>query len=187
VGRKTLSRVVERSTNIEKEVYGRLLKFVSRRISHPEDAEEIVQNVYLKLIQQESREKIEQVQAWLFTTTRNAVVDYYRKKSSTTLKQLCDEEFQIEENSEERKQIASCLLPLLERLHASEAEALRAVDIEGVTQKDFAESKGLPYSTFKSQMQRARTRLKESLFDCCKMTLNTKGIPVEIASGNECC
>ncbi len=57
----------------------RLRGFIVRRVRNEADAEDILQEVFLRIHQRvDSIQHTERVGAWLFQVTRNAIVDYYR-------------------------------------------------------------------------------------------------------------
>lgn len=61
----------------------RLLDFIRRRVPTPEEAEDIVQDVFYELIEAYRIMKpIEQLTAWLFKVARNKITDRYRRKST---------------------------------------------------------------------------------------------------------
>lgn len=55
----------------------RLLGFCLTRTSHKEDAEDIAQTAWLKTLQ--SKQNVENYEAWLTTVAHNAIVDRFRK------------------------------------------------------------------------------------------------------------
>lgn len=60
-----------------------LKNFIRDRVSNEEDAEDILQDVFLKLIS--NVDKLidnQKVHAWIYKTTRNAIIDYYRRNQS---------------------------------------------------------------------------------------------------------
>jgi hypothetical protein len=60
--------------------YGqRLRDFVRRRVGSQEDAEDILQDVYIDLMQTMRVKPIEQMSAWLYRVARNKIIDRYRK------------------------------------------------------------------------------------------------------------
>jgi len=60
--------------------YGqRLRDFVRRRVGSQEDAEDILQDVYIDLMQTMRIKPIEQMSAWLYRVARNKIIDRYRK------------------------------------------------------------------------------------------------------------
>ena len=64
---------------------------------------------------------------------------------------------------------------MLTELSAEDSEAIILCDIEGMTQKAYAERLGLPLATAKSRVQRGRNKLKKILLDCCKVEVDSYG------------
>ncbi len=64
----------------------RLLSFIRKRIPQPDDAEDILQDVFYQLL--ERLEPIEQLTAWLFRVARNKIIDRYRKRKPLSLEGL---------------------------------------------------------------------------------------------------
>lgn len=60
---------------------GRLRKFIRSRVANPEDAEDILQDVFYELIEAyRTMKPFEQVTAWLFRVARNRITDLFRKR-----------------------------------------------------------------------------------------------------------
>ncbi len=58
----------------------RLLTFIRRRLPDPDDAEDILQDVFVELTEAYQLAKpIERVASWLFAVARNKISDWYRK------------------------------------------------------------------------------------------------------------
>ena len=58
----------------------RLFNFIRRFVPSREDAEDILQDVFYQFISYADIELIEKVNAWLFKTARNKIIDKSRKK-----------------------------------------------------------------------------------------------------------
>jgi RNA polymerase sigma factor (sigma-70 family) len=59
----------------------RLVNFIRRRIRDPDDAEDILQDVFHDFVQAyRLPAPIEQAGAWLFRAARNRIIDRFRKK-----------------------------------------------------------------------------------------------------------
>lgn len=58
----------------------RLLSFVRSRVDSREDAEDIVQDILLRLLEGDLVNTIEDLSAWLFRAARNRIVDLYRRR-----------------------------------------------------------------------------------------------------------
>lgn len=75
--------MTERNSTLAKAVVRertRLLDFIRRRVPNPEDAEDIVQDVFYELLEAYwLPEPIEQVGAWLFRVARNRIIDRLRR------------------------------------------------------------------------------------------------------------
>ncbi len=81
--RAVMSDEQKNISQIFKDYSRRLLGFIKKRIANNEDAEDILQEVFYQFAG--NTEPIEQLSAWLFTTTRNKITDKYRKKKTELL------------------------------------------------------------------------------------------------------
>jgi RNA polymerase sigma factor (sigma-70 family) len=64
----------------------RLRNFIHRRIANPQDAEDILQDVFYELVEAYRMMKpVEQVTAWLFRVARNRIADVFRRKKREAL------------------------------------------------------------------------------------------------------
>jgi len=61
----------------------RLWRFIRRRVADPRDAEDILQDVFSKLVEANRRlMPIDHLTGWLFQVARNRIVDFFRRKTS---------------------------------------------------------------------------------------------------------
>jgi RNA polymerase sigma-70 factor, ECF subfamily len=159
-----------------------LLGFVERRVRSRETAEDILQEVMLRIHRQaDGLERAEAVAAWVHAIARNAIVDHYR--SARVRRELATASAIEPETGDEpkdeardvRAELAACITPLLKRLPATYREALTLTEIEGLTQAQAAERLGLSHSGMKSRVQRARGQLKQVLVRCCEVELDARG------------
>src|ERR1700693_2495871 len=75
---KRISEVVKRERS-------RLRNFIRRRVPDPRDAEDILQDVFYKLVEANHLlMPIEHVTGWLFRVARNRITDLFRKKRPET-------------------------------------------------------------------------------------------------------
>jgi RNA polymerase sigma-70 factor, ECF subfamily len=159
-----------------------LLGFVERRVRSRETAEDILQEVMLRIHRQaDGLKRAEAVAAWVHAIARNAIVDHYR--SARVRRELVTASAIEPETGDEAKagardvraELAACITPLLKRLPATYREALTLTEIEGLTQAQAAEHLGLSHSGMKSRVQRARGQLKQVLVRCCDVELDARG------------
>jgi RNA polymerase sigma factor (sigma-70 family) len=75
-------------TNTIKQYSKQLFGFIKGKTRSIEDAEDILQEVWYQLSRLTSLEEIENISAWLYSISRNKVIDLYRKKTSDYLEDL---------------------------------------------------------------------------------------------------
>ncbi|MFI5202857.1 MAG: RNA polymerase sigma factor [Flavobacteriales bacterium] len=77
------NREIEKTVKKER---GRLFSFIRSRVSDPDEAEDILQDVFYQLTETYRLMKpVEQWTAWLFRVARNKITDRYRKKKTERL------------------------------------------------------------------------------------------------------
>jgi RNA polymerase sigma-70 factor, ECF subfamily len=75
---------------------------------------------------------------------------------------------------------------MLRTLPSSDAVLLQRVDLGSESQTELAVSLGIPLSTLKSRVQRARTKLRSAFDTCCAIELSREGVPIDIDRGAGC-
>src|SRR5712664_843847 len=72
-------------SEIVAEERSRLRNFIRRRVPDPSDAEDILQDVFYKLVQANRLlMPIDHVTGWLFRVARNRITDLFRKRREVT-------------------------------------------------------------------------------------------------------
>src|SRR6266852_2541752 len=75
----------QRISEVVKREQSRLRNFIRRRVPDPRDAEDILQDVFYKLVEANRLlMPIEHVTGWLFRVARNRITDLFRKKKPET-------------------------------------------------------------------------------------------------------
>ena len=165
----------------------RLLNFIRKRIPDPEEAEDLLQDVFLEFVNQfRLPEPIEQTTAWLFAVARNKITDLFRKKKAIPFSEVS---FPTEEDEN--------LLPslfmtdgetaeetifrnyLLDELDAAIAElpneqrwAFVQHEIEGLSFKEMSEITGETMNTLISRKRYAVLQLRLSLRELYNEIIN---------------
>lgn len=167
---------------------GELRGFLVGQVGEPATADDLLQDVFLKLHRRGSdlREKVAP-RAWLYQVARNAVVDYWRQRRETTEipYDLAHAEVPTEETVQER--LAPCLRPMIESLPAAYADALRLTELEELPQADAARRLGLSLTALKSRVRRGRAQLKTTLLQCCEFELSRAGRVLDYWPRQACC
>jgi RNA polymerase sigma-70 factor (ECF subfamily) len=162
------------------ELRTRLLSFLRRRVATPEDAEDLLQEVFTRIHENASAlGEVESVTGWVYRTAGNAVTDYYRRRGAfaRATEALATEPLPVSEaeDSAAEEELAQCLRPLLATLPETYGQALELTELEGKTQGEAAAALGLSLSGMKSRVQRGRTKLKEVLLECCHVEIDRRG------------
>jgi RNA polymerase sigma-70 factor (ECF subfamily) len=161
-----------------------LRSFIGRRVARPEDADDILQLVALRLTQNAATDRDRRtLLAWLYTVTRNAITDYYR--SAPRRREIATDDIPEQPATDPSADdedaelalagLASCVRPLLKLLPDDQATAVERVDLGGTSQVDAARAAGISVSGMKSRVQRGRRGLQHLIAACCEIQLDVRG------------
>ncbi len=152
----------------------RLLAFIRKRVND-EDAEDILQEVFIKVhTHLESIKDEDKIEKWLYQITRNTINDYYRsKKGNDHIPEWLSEQSE-ELMEEESQELLSCFQPMVEHLPEKYKTAVQLSEFEGLTQVELAQHLNIGLSGAKSRVQRGRLMLKDLLLENCSFSTNTK-------------
>lgn len=168
-----------RISEIVAEQRARLRNFIRRRVPDPLDAEDVLQDVFYKLVEANRLlMPIEHVTGWLFRVARNRITDLFRKKKplslgDATVEDESGELMQIQdllpspEAGPEAVYVRNLLLEelelALEELPDEQREAFVGHEFEGRSFKEMAEETGVSVNTLLSRKRYAVLRLRERL------------------------
>lgn len=163
------------------ELATQLRGFIGRRVTDPDDVEDILQEVLLRIHRQgDTLEQAERLYAWVYRIARNAIVDYYRERGrhAALAATLADEPPAVTSDTppaDLRAELAACLAPLVDRLPVAYRQALVLTEVQGLTQQAAARQLGLSLPGTKSRVQRARQQLKAMILECCRVEFDRRG------------
>lgn len=165
-----------------------LLRFIQGRVSDPAAAEDILQEVFLKVHGRiATLQDTEKLASWLYQITRNAIADYYReRRPDIGVPETLALEPELDEREVERV-LALTVKLMLNDLPDIYRAALVLTEYEGLTQKELAERLGISLSGAKSRVQRARQMLKQMLLDCCHFEFDRRGAIIDYQPRCDCC
>jgi len=173
---------------IWEQFHSRLLKFIRSRVEDDAAADDIIQNVFLRIhTNMESLSDSNRLESWIFQIARNAIIDHYRRRrdlveiSETT---PADDDF-IEPDAAEI--LASSMRSMVDELPEPYRQALILTEYDGLTQAELAERLGISLSGAKSRVQRARQRIKDELLACCHFEFDRYGRVVDYWEHCCCC
>lgn len=169
---------------------GRLRSFIARRVDSDADADDILQDVFLRIHRHAGAlERQERLVSWLFQVTRNAIIDYYRapvRRRELLAGAPLDLELtaghsdrwvgdEHEPSGQAGRELAHCLAPMVARLPPPYRAAVTTIDLEGIPRKEAAIRAGISLSGMKSRVQRGRQALEALMHDCCRIETDAGG------------
>ncbi len=166
-------------SKIVAEQRSRLRSFIRRRVPDPRDAEDVLQDVFYKLVEANRLlMPLDHVTGWLFRVARNRITDLFRKKKPETLSDAAIEEEDGEllpiedllpspDAGPEALYVRSVLLDelamALDELPREQRAVFVAHELEGRSFKDMSAETGLSVNTLLSRKRYAVLHLRERL------------------------
>lgn len=164
----------------------RLKGFILRRVRKAEDADDLLQEVFLRVQQNaESLKDPGALTGWIFQITRNVIVDHYRneQRRSAPITQDMEQELAAPpETEQEHLECLNCLRPMIQDLPSPYREALVLTELEGLSQSEAAVKTGLSIPGMKSRIQRARRQLKDVFLACCRVEWTSQGGQIDCST-----
>jgi RNA polymerase sigma-70 factor, ECF subfamily len=162
-----------------------LLTFVLGKVKDRPTAEDIVQEVFIKVHNKSSQLKeADKIVGWIYQITRNAVTDHFRKNAKTI--QPVDVNWETSYH-EFNDCVAVCLKVLMEELPEEYRIPLQLAEVEGLSQYEVAARLNISYSGARSRVQRARKMLKQKLEALYHIKTDSYGNVVVCEDKTDCC
>ncbi|HSR62069.1 MAG TPA: RNA polymerase sigma factor [Gammaproteobacteria bacterium] len=152
---------------------GGLYRYILRKCINHAHADELFQDVWVKLIAAKDRYEVRaRFTTWLYRMAHNHCVDYYRRQSTTignlqagaiAADELAARQSDQPEDGVERQQQADRLLQLLDGLPDEQREAFVLHEEAGMGVAEIAEVTGVNPETAKSRLRYAVRKLRQGL------------------------
>lgn len=152
--------------------------YLRHRLSDAEAADDVLQDVFVKAMRQgKDFCLLANPRAWLFQVARNALVDRLRlaHRHEPLTDSLAETLAEDTEAMAPVDALAECVARTMAELPPEDADILRACDLEGRTQRDYAQAHGLSLPAAKSRLLRARQRLRNRLANVCRVQFEPDG------------
>jgi len=173
----------ERIGEVVQREQSRLRNFIRRRVSDPRDVEDVLQDVFYKLVEANRLlMPIDHVTGWLFRVARNRITDLFRKKRPVNFSELDvirEEDEQLDfadllpaRNTKgmagpEAEYLRSVVLEEIEEaiaeLPPEQREVFIAHELEGRSFAEMAAAQGLSVNTLLARKRYAVLQLRERL------------------------
>jgi RNA polymerase sigma factor (sigma-70 family) len=164
---------------IVEEEGARLRNFIRRRVPNPSDAEDILQDVFYRLVEANRLlMPIEHVAGWLFSVARNRITDFFRKKKPELFSDTATEDdegelLQLEdllpspdagpEAIYTRNVLLEELKLAIDELPVEQREIFIAHELEGRSFNEVSAATGVKLNTLLSRKRAAVLYLRERL------------------------
>lgn len=148
----------------------RFLAFVERRVGSREVAEDILQEAFVRgLARSGQLRDPDSVIAWFYRSLRNALTDHWRRSKSERrlFQDTLPDGAEPAVDPELMQAVCECATALLDTLKPEYAEALRRVELDGVSVKDFAREKDVTPNNASVRLLRAREALRRQVERSC--------------------
>ncbi|VAX22462.1 hypothetical protein MNBD_IGNAVI01-1059 [hydrothermal vent metagenome] len=144
-------------------VYNYVLKMVGNKMV----CDDLVQNVFLKLFENlDSIKNRESIKFWIYTTARNEVYLYFRKKKIDTTKFISDDTSDIETRSNENieyqfelKEMKNLILNELNNISIEQKEIFLLKEYGGLSYKEISIISNIDENLVKSRLYKTRQKL----------------------------
>ena len=144
------------------------LAFVQKRVGDRALAEEILQDAFVRSV-----DKLDTVRdtaiGWFYRVLRNAIIDHHRRTAATErrLEALAAEPSPADPDEELQRMVCKCVAQLADTLKPEYATALRRIEVDGLSVKDYADEAGISSSNAGVRVFRAREALRKQVARSC--------------------
>lgn len=149
----------------------RFLAFLQKRVGTRADAEDILQDAFVRVLARagEIRDE-ERAVAWFYRLLRNALVDHWRARAARDrgLDAFAREVTEAVPDPELEGEICRCFESLLPTLKPEYAAILREVDLNGRRPVEVAAAQGITPNAAMVKLHRARRALRARLEQFCR-------------------
>jgi RNA polymerase sigma-70 factor (ECF subfamily) len=150
----------------------RVFSFARSLLSNHEEAEEVTQDVLIRLWRHERRVDQERLGGWILRVTRNACYDLLRRRRAQAASgpQVDEEEAADVRSGEpdpeallQATDFRRCLKEALETIGEPYRTVVLLREVQGLPHREISESLGIPEATVRVHLHRGRRRLREIL------------------------
>lgn len=136
----------------------------------------------------------DRLESWVFQIARNTLVDHFRKTRETEAFDetvhgpLLDASHASPSSEDEAlsQELRHYVRSVVERLPPLYREAVRCIELEGLSQVELARRLGLSISATKSRVQRGRALLRKEMERCCHWETDRYGTVLSVEPRGDC-
>jgi RNA polymerase sigma-70 factor (ECF subfamily) len=158
-------------TDVLVENHRAFLAFLERRVGRRDVAEDVLQEAFARSLRAPPAPMSEEsAVTWFYRVLRNAIIDHHRRggASQRALAALASElEAQVEPDLDTRNAVCRCVTSLAGTLKPEYAAALRRVEVDGISVRDYAAEAGVTANNAGVRLFRAREALRKRVASAC--------------------
>jgi RNA polymerase sigma-70 factor (ECF subfamily) len=148
------------------------LRFLERRVGDRAEAEDILQKAFVKGVEAAaSLREGQSAVAWFYRLLRNAVIDHYRRRATSSRKLTAfAEELDGSPDApgaDMNDAVCACVRTLADTLKPEYTEALTRVELDGVSVQGYAAELGITANNAAVRVHRAREALRKRVLASC--------------------
>jgi RNA polymerase sigma-70 factor (ECF subfamily) len=156
---------------LAEEYAGRIYTFARYSLRHREDAEDVTQEVLIRLWKHRDSIDPSSTSTWVMRVARNLVIDVSRRRQARTavfaegadMVEMAAPSGQAADTAADRSELRSRLEAALMELDEPYRSIVVMREIQGLAYEEIARALNMPLGTIKVYLHRARRRLRESM------------------------
>lgn len=152
-------------TSLYNHYFERVYRFTYYRVSHKETAEDITEEVFVKVFDKlKGLEQLAAFEGWLFQIARNKVIDYYRSKKQTVALEEVENTLEYETNIVDIVNLKTeqmVFIKLLKELNPEQQQVIKLKFLEDIDNEIIAKMMDKTEGAIRVIQHRAIARLKE--------------------------
>jgi RNA polymerase sigma-70 factor (ECF subfamily) len=170
-----------------------LKSYVGRRVSSPEDRDDLVQDVLLRVHRSlDGLKGREAAGPWIYRIAHNAVIDHWRRKGGPQRVSADEAEAAlaalaapVEDGDRLQQSLADYVARLVPGLPSPYRETLALTELQGLTNAEAARRLGISLAAVKSRVLRGRKLLRAKVGACCALEIGAAGRVVDCTPAAE--
>ncbi|MGE3312593.1 MAG: sigma-70 family RNA polymerase sigma factor [Limisphaerales bacterium] len=172
-----------------------LRAFIGSKVRDAALAEDLTQETLVRVtIRIESLRSLDRLEAWVFQIARNTIADHFRKARETEAFDeathgpllAASDNAPTAEDEALGAELRAYVRSVVDRLPTLYRDAVRAIELEGLSQVELARRLGLSDSAAKSRVQRGRALLRKEMERCCHWETDRYGTVLAVEPRGEC-
>ena len=144
-----------------------LFRFALRLMRNREEAEDVVQEVMLKIWSMRfDLRKYESVEALMMTITRNQCLDRLKMKKNKAVSLVFDVGENVDDNPyrySERRDMVKTVMNIVDRLPEQQRTIIQLRDVEAYSFEEMTEITGFDQNYIRVNLSRARKKIRETI------------------------